>query len=134
MVFAVSTAQAAELEKVTLGCIGTVTDVDDGKSKPIARVITVNFKTRTVQGLNTRSLPITGEDSTIIFFYEEVDRGLGPTIHSDWISETEGSISRLTGVLTAEEKRWKRTGQKAPSNLLSSKEYFLKCRPAQQMF
>ena len=53
MVVALSTAQAAEPETLTLACEGTVTDVGDGKSGPIAVVIIVNFKTRTVQGLGT---------------------------------------------------------------------------------
>jgi hypothetical protein len=123
-------------ETLVLACEGTVTDVSDDKSKPIARVVTVNFKTQTVRGFDTGGpLPITGEDSMTIFFYEEVDRGLGPIVHLDWIEDTNGNINRLTGVLSAEEKRWKRTGSKSDiSNLLLWRQYFLKCRPAQRMF
>jgi hypothetical protein len=93
MVVVASTAQAAEPETLTLACEGTVTNVGDGKSEPIAEVITVNFKTLTVQAQTIDGANVGGtirmayDYSTTIFFYEELDLG------DPWIWETQGSTT-----------------------------------------
>ena len=107
--------------------------MNNNESEPISLGIIVNFRRQTVEGLTITSeptaiapstpLPITVQNATIIGFYNRYG--------SDGsISETKGSISRVTGVLSATELFAKQTDKRP----LLWRKYFLKCRPAQQMF
>jgi hypothetical protein len=117
-------------ETLMLACEGTVTDVSDdkSKSKPSAMGIIVNFKAQTVrgsEGFDTFLVPLTFESDETIIFYEKTDLPNGHTV------ERRGKISRVTGVLSAENKSW---DTKPPNRTQYWYEYFLKCRPAQRMF
>jgi len=53
MVVALSTAQAAEPQTLTLACQGTTTSgLEDAKPEPVSMGIIVNFTNRTVQGFD----------------------------------------------------------------------------------
>src|SRR5262249_12413025 len=117
VVVALSTAQAAEPETLTLTCQGTVTGMGtEGKSELISIGVIVNFTARTVQGFGDPA-EVTAMDDVVITF----NRSNSPTI--------DGTIDRVTGLLQATSVLLSKNSQ-----VVLTQNYMLKCTPAQRMF
>src|SRR5262249_31538274 len=88
MVVALSTAQAAEPETLTLACQGTVSvgKTAEGKPEGVSLGIIVNFTKGTVHGLASFPANITGADETRVSFSGSQ---IGASI--------DGTIDRVTG-------------------------------------
>ena len=131
MVVALSTAQAAEPETLTLACEGKSITIFGNQAlppltKPLSIGIIVNFRTHTVQGLGAVPLYITVDDTTIGLFNKT------DSYNNTQSWETKGSISRVTGALSATETVLSKSAESV--RVYFTTEYFLKCRPAQRMF
>jgi len=118
VVVALSTAQAAEPETLTLTCQGTVTGMAgmEGKSEPISIGVIVNFTARTVQGFGYPA-EVTAVDDAVITFNRPDSPGI------------DGMIDRVTGLLRATSVLHSKNDQ-----VLLTQSYMLKCTPSQRMF
>src|SRR5262249_58603816 len=124
MVVALSTAQAAEPETLTLACQGTAAFSSTDKVLPISTGIIINLTKRTLEGLEGLwSIPveITSVNEVTITFY-------GSNRDESGEQSISGSIDRVTGLLEAAFSRLNAV------SIRTSMLYSLKCRPAQRMF
>ena len=132
MVVALSTAQAAEPQTLTLACQGTTTSgLEDAKPEPVSMGIIVNFTNRTVQGFDQVGLfgelidypvKITAWNDVTVVFKGDFAKF---STHS-----ITGTIDRVTGDVWANSIMTDaKTGK-----IITSTSYALKCRPTQRMF
>jgi hypothetical protein len=134
MVVALSTAQAAEPQTLTLACQGTTTSgLEDAKPEPVSMGIIVNFTNRTVQGFDHVGLfgelidypvKITAWNDVTVVFKGSADFAKSST------DSITGTIDRVTGDVWANSIMTDaKTGK-----IITSTSYALKCRPTQRMF
>lgn len=121
-----SSAQAAEPEKLMLACQGTVKSglSNDDKGEPISKGLVIDFAARTVAGFTSPgafSVKILSADEASIVFQGSSDNG-GQLIH--------GSINRVTGDVEAD---WTGTIPQT-GRVIAVSVYSLRCKPAQRMF
>ena len=126
---ALSTAQAAEPETLTLACQGTMTDPqkNDDKPAPISMGIIVDFAARTVDGFGVL-VPITDLGDVTVVFYSndpgDADAHMNTTIF--------GTIDRMTGEVRAARIWVGLAADNSPIDIWTN--FSLKCKPTQRMF
>jgi len=130
LVVGLSAGAAAEPERLTLACNGTMANPTTPDDKPVAvsMGIVVNLATRSVHGFNVTGLAdfpvkiVAMNDATITFFGS--DPNPPPPIIKWTIS---GSIDRVTGDVGA-------VSAGNTDKIATSTTYELKCRPAERIF